>query len=626
MQFHTNGFHAGNPDISKAAIGHEAKQGNLPENLDVLIIGSGPAGLTIAAQLAAYPEISTRIVEQKDGPMILGQADGVSCRSMEMFDAFGFAERVLKEGYWVNETNFWMPDEKNSNNITRNARVQDVKDGISEMPHIVLNQGRIHDMYIEVMRNSPSRLEVDYQCKLISLEINQSGDYPIEAIIEEKGELKTVKARYIIGCDGARSLVRKAIGRELKGDREGQAWGVMDVLPSTNFPDIRFKNIIKSAEAGNILLIPREGGHLVRIYVELDKLKQRGESKDITLDRLIEASKKIFHPYSFDVKETAWWSVYEVGHSVTDKFDDVPEDEINNRFPHVFIAGDACHTHSAKAGQGMNVSMGDTFNLGWKLISVLTGKSDEKLLHTYSQERQAVAQGLIDYDHKWARIMSAPIGGNSINVKEHFIEGGYFTAGLSVKYEPSLLTGESIYQNLATGFEIGKRFHSAPVIRLGDAKLVQLGHTVKIDTKWRLYIFADTSNPMDENSAIYRLCDFLENSSKSPICKYTADNDDIDSVISVYGIFQQKHHDVEFESMPSLLKPLVGRYSLKDYEKMYCPDFKNDNDIFDLRGIDREKGCIVIVRPDQYISNVLPLDAYEELEKFFDGFLLKKLK
>lgn len=625
MQFHTNGFHPGNPEIFDVANGYEDKQGKVPERLDVLVIGSGPAGLTLAAQLATFPQIRTRIIEQKDAPMSLGQADGISCRSMEMFEAFGFSEQVLKEGYWVNETNFWKPDAKNTNTIIRDARVQDVKDGISEMPHIVLNQGRVHDMFIDVMRHSPSRLEVDYETNLVSLEINQAGEYPIKAVIEEKGEMKTIHSKYIAGCDGARSIVRKAIGRELLGDREGQAWGVMDVLPSTNFPDIRFKNIIKSADAGNILLIPREGGHLVRIYVELDKIKQRGQSKDISLDQLIEASKKIFHPYSFDVKETSWWSVYEVGHSVTDKFDDVPEDEINNRFPHVFIAGDACHTHSAKAGQGMNVSMGDTFNLGWKLISVLTGKCDENLLHTYSEERQAVAQGLINYDHEWARVMSAPVTNNeSKSVKEHFIEGGYFTAGLSVKYEPSILTGKDTYQKLASGFEIGRRFHSAPVIRLGDAKNIHLGHTVKTDTKWRLYAFADSNNPMAEDSKITQLCEYLENSPKSPVVKHTVTGEDIDSVISVYGIFQQIHHDIEFESMPSLLKPLVGRYSLKDYEKMYCPDFKNKNDIFDMRGINRNTGCIVIVRPDQYVSHILPLDAYEELEKFFAGIFLER--
>lgn len=625
MQFHINGFQAGNPEIFEAATGHKGIQGTLQEKLDVLVIGSGPAGLTLAAQLSSYPQINTRIIEKKDKPMTLGQADGISCRSMEMFNAFGFAQKVLKEGYWVNETNFWKPNPENPNYIIRNARVQDVSDGLSEMPHIVLNQARVHDMYLEFMRNSPSKLEVDYSCELINLEIdNTKTEYPCKVTIKQNDEIKVVYANYVVGCDGARSLVRKAIGRELKGDREGQAWGVMDVLPLTNFPDIRFKNIIKSATEGNILLIPREGGHLVRIYVELDKLEQRGDSKAITLDKLIETTQNVFKPYDFQVKEVAWWSVYEVGHSVTDKFDDLADDDIS-KSPHIFIAGDACHTHSAKAGQGMNVSMGDTFNLGWKLISVLTGKCDSSLLHSYSSERQVVAQGLIDYDHKWSRVMSAPIDKTNLtSVQEHFIEGGNFTAGLSVKYLPSSLTGESTYQELAKGFEIGRRFHSAPVIRVADGKLVEIAHTIKTGTKWNLYAFADESNPSDEESKIARLCDFLENSNNSPIKKHTKKDEDIDSVISVYGIFQQKHHNLEIEDLPSLLKPKIGKYGVTDYEKMYSPDFKNDNNIFDMRGINKNTGCIVIVRPDQYVAHILPLDAYEELEKFFDGFLLRK--
>lgn len=625
MQFHINGFQAGNPEIFEAALGFEGIQGNLPEKLDVLVIGSGPAGLTLAAQLSSYPEISTRIIEKKEESMKLGQADGVSCRSMEMFNAFGFAEQVLKEGYWVNETNFWKADTKKPNNITRNARVQDVADGLSEMPHIVLNQARVHDMYLDFMKNSPTKLEVDYGCELINLEIdNTKSKYPCKVTIKQNNELKVVYANYVVGCDGARSLVRKAINRELKGDREGQAWGVMDVLPLTNFPDIRFKNIIKSASAGNILLIPREGGHLVRVYVELDKLEQRGDSKSITLDKLIQTTQNVFKPFNFEVKEVAWWSVYEVGHSVTDKFDDLADEDFTNS-PHVFIAGDACHTHSAKAGQGMNVSMGDTFNLGWKLISVLTGKSDSSLLRSYSEERQVVAQGLIDYDHKWSRVMSAPINKTNVSsVQEHFIQGGNFTAGLSVKYLPSKLTGENTYQELATGFEIGTRFHSAPVIRMCDAKPVELGHTVKVGTKWGIYTFSDASNPTHSDSKIARLCEFLENSENSPIRKHTKRDEDIDTLISVFGIFQQSHHTLEIEELPSILRPNIGKYALKDYEKMYTSDLKSGKDIFDMRGVNRFEGCIVIVRPDQYVAHVLPLDAYEELENFFAGIFLER--
>ena len=102
--------------------------GSLPNEVDVLIVGCGPAGLTLAAQLAAFPDIKTQIVEQKSGPLLLGQADGIACRTMEMFEAFGFSERVMKEAYWVNETTFWKPDERRAN-IVRTAGYRMSKTG-----------------------------------------------------------------------------------------------------------------------------------------------------------------------------------------------------------------------------------------------------------------------------------------------------------------------------------------------------------------------------------------------------------------------------------------------------------------------------------------------------------------
>ena len=114
-----------------------------------------------------------------------------------------------------------------------------------------------------------------------------------------------------------------------------------------------------------------------------------------------------FHPYKLDAKEVPWWSVYEIGQRLTDKFDDVPEDEIEMRLPSVFIAGDACHTHSPKAGQGMNVSMQDAFNLGWKLVAVLQKRCPPSLLHTYSGERRPIAKELIDFDREWAAMLAS---------------------------------------------------------------------------------------------------------------------------------------------------------------------------------------------------------------------------
>lgn len=634
MQFHLNGFRPGDPEILEPSEHTKpSSAGTLPNEVDVLIVGCGPAGLTLAAQLSAFPDINTRIVEQKPGPLRLGQADGVACRTVEMFEAFGFSERFLKEAYWINETSFWKPDDSRKDEIVRNGRVQDVEDGLSEFPHVILNQARVHDYYLNVMRNSPNRLEPDYSRQLIDLQIDTTAGvtHPVTVKLERgdtehKGQIETVRAKYVVGCDGARSAVRRSLGRALHGDSANHAWGVMDVLAVTDFPDIRLKSLIQSDNHGTIIIIPREGGYLARIYVEVDKLQEneRAANRNITLDHLIAAAQRILHPYKFDVKETAWWSVYEIGQRLCDKFDDVPEADIATRLPHVFIAGDACHTHSPKAGQGMNVSMQDAFNLGWKLMSVLRGRSGPELLHTYSKERQSIAKELIDFDREWATMLSTEEATDPAMVRDYYVRFGHYTAGTATHYQPSAISGKPAHQNLAEGLIVGKRFHSAPVIRLADAKPMQLGHTIKADGRWRIFAFSDAEDPATPSSRIRALCDFLTGDSESPVRKYTPTGADIDSVIDVRAVFQQAHRDLRVEAMPALLLPPKGRYGLRDYEKMFCPDLKSGSDIFDMRGIDRTQGCMVVVRPDQYVAHILPLDAYAELSSFFAGFMRQR--
>jgi len=646
MQFHLNGFKVGDPEIADASEVAARHTDALPETVDVLIVGCGPAGLTLAAQLSAFPDIHTCIVEQKAGPLQLGQADGVACRTMEMFEAFGIRERIEKEAYWVNETTFWKTDDADRSRIVRHGRVQDVEDGLSEFPHVILNQARVHDYYLQVMRNSPCRLSPHYARCFLGMEIDTAASgvnrkYPVTLRLERtdpvhQGQLESVRARYVVGCDGARSAVRQALGRRLTGDSANQAWGVMDILAVTDFPDIRFKTLIQSADEGNILIIPREGGYLVRIYVEMDKLaaNERVAGRNITVDRLISAAQRILRPYTLHVKEVAWWSVYEIAQRLCDKFDDVTADQVAARLPRVFIVGDACHTHSPKAGQGMNVSMQDAFNLGWKLASVLQGRSTPDILHTYSGERRAIAQELIDFDREWASLLSksrrtpdvkgAP-GVDPAEVQRYFVRHGQYTAGTATRYRPSLICGEPTYQHLAMGFVIGMRFHSAPVVRLADAKAMRLGDTIKADGRWRIFLFADGNDPASPASRIRTSCEYLERAPESPVRRYTPAHLDVDGVLDVRAIFQQEHRTLDLKSMPALLLPRKGRYGLSDYEKMFCPDLKSGNDIFDMRGIDRDGGCIVIVRPDQYVAHILPLDAHAELAAFFDGFMVGKM-
>ena len=106
--------------------------------------------------------------------------------------------------------------------------------------------------------------------------------------------------------------------------------------------------------------------------------------------------------------------------------------------------------------------------------------------------------------------------------------------------------------------------------------------------------------------------------------RFTPEGADVDSVIDVRAVYQQGHRDLKVDELPSLLLPRKGRFGLIDYEKAFCPDLKNGPDIFVARGIDRAKGAIVVVRPDQYVANVLPLDAHDDLAAFFAGFLLDR--
>jgi phenol 2-monooxygenase len=642
MQFHLNGFHAGDPEAPVAdmpALG--ATLPSMPDTTDVLIVGCGPAGLTLAAQLAAFPGITTHIVEQKPGPLMLGQADGIACRTMEMFNAFGFVERVLREAYWVNETVFWKPDDTARAAIQRSGRIQDTEDGLSEFPHVILNQARIHDFYLDVMRRGASPIQPDYQRRLIGLEVapaEEAAPHPVTLRLERldvghEGEVETVRARYVVGCDGARSAVRHALGVTLEGDSANQAWGVMDVLAVSDFPDLRLKSVIHSAHEGNMLIIPREGGYLVRLYIELDRLNEneRVAGRNIDVNHLIAAAQRILQPHTLDVKEVAWWSVYEIGQRMCRRFDDLLEGSAAAHAPRVFIAGDACHTHSPKAGQGMNISMQDTFNLGWKLAAVLLGQADPALLSTYSTERQTIARELIAFDRKLAEMFSAPPkdpndphseGVDPAEFQKYFVQQGRFTAGTAMRYAPSLITGEAMHQHLAQGFAIGMRFHSVPVIRLADAKPMHLGHVIKADGRWRLLAFAAAEDPTGPASRLQALCRFLEQDSASPLRRHTPAGKDIDSVIDLRAVLQQPHRDVAFGAMPALLRPAKGQYGLTDYEKIFCPDLKNELDIFDLRGIDRARGCIVIVRPDQHVAHVLPLEDHTAIAAFFGTFML----
>ncbi|GEK87044.1 FAD-dependent monooxygenase [Microbacterium aerolatum] len=620
MQFHHHGYVSQDPRIVAAAGTGIDRPADLPDEMDVLIVGSGPAGMLLAAQMSQVPSITTRIIERRDGRLELGQADGIQPRSVETFQAFGFAERITAEAYNIAYMNFWGPDPESPENIIRTTRTEDYGLKISEFPHLIVNQARVLDYFAEAAAHGPGRIVPDYGVEFLGLTTNPESEYPVEVRVrftagERAGEERTIRAKYVVGCDGARSGVREAIGRQHVGAFSAHAWGVMDIMVNTDFPDWRTKCAI-NAKAGNILHIPREGGYLSRVYVDLGEVAadDNHRVRQTPIEKVIDKANEILHPYTLDVKEIAWSSVYEVGHRVTDGFDDVSG--ASERTPCVFLTGDACHTHSAKAGQGMNVSMQDGFNLGWKLGAVLTGRSPESLLATYSAERQPVAQQLIDFDREWSSLMARKPEeiSDPQELSNYYLATAEFPSGFMTQYTASAITGGSEHQALAAGFPIGRRFKSAEVVRVCDGNVVHLGHHAKADGRWRVYAFADAGGA--------RLREWA--AAVSPmIDRVTPSDADVDAVIDAKVIFQEAFEELDILSSPELFLPKSGPLGLTDWEKVYsaAPNAWSDTDIFAERELSRD-GVVVVVRPDQYVAAVLPLDATGELDAFLQGVFL----
>ncbi|MCI1017573.1 FAD-dependent monooxygenase [Microbacterium sp. C5A9] len=620
MQFHHHGYVSGDPRVTDAAGLGADRPADLPDEIDVLIVGSGPAGMLLAAQLSQYPDVSTRIIEKREGRLVLGQADGIQPRSVETFQAFGFAERIIAEAYNIGWMNFWGPDPERPGQIVRTSRTADYAYDICEFPHLIVNQARVLDYFAEAAAHGPGRIAPDYGVEFVGLTVQQDGEYPVEVAVrysagERAGQERTIRARYVVGCDGARSGVRQAIGRTHVGASAAHAWGVMDVLVNTDFPDWRTKCAINS-EAGNILHIPREGGYLSRMYIDLGEVAEDDDHRvrQTPIDEIIRKANAILSPYTLDVKEVAWHSVYEVGHRVTDGFDDVSDG--SGRTPRVFLTGDACHTHSAKAGQGMNVSMQDGFNLGWKLGSVLTGRSPETLLATYGAERRPVAQQLIDFDREWSSLMARKPSEitDPTDLATYYLATAEFPSGFMTQYTSSMITGTDAHQALAAGFPLGKRFKSAEVVRVGDGNVIHLGHHAKADGRWRVYAFGGRDGAT---------LDVWAEQAAPVFARFTPADADEDAVFDVKAIYQQPYEEVEVTSAPALFQPKTGPLGLTDWEKVYAagPSKWTETDIFEARELSRD-GVVIVVRPDQYVAAILPLEATDDLASFLEGALL----
>ncbi|KAI0850375.1 putative phenol 2-monooxygenase [Daldinia vernicosa] len=672
-----------------------AENGHMPEsNVDVLIIGAGPAGL-MAACWMAHCGVSTRIIDKRGTKIFCGQADGLQCRSLEIFDSLGFADRAWKEANHMIEICMWNPGPDGV--IRRSTRIPDTIVGLSRFQQITLHQGRIERFFLDNIKKYskdtirvergviPESLEID------ELKVNDQSSYPVtvklrhltdeEATPKQQisgskisdglfrsnlmheddeddlirksnsrmGTGEVVHAKYVIGCDGARSWTRRTLGFELQGEATDFIWGVLDIIPITDFPDIRMRCAIHSAENGSLMVIPREN-KLVRLYIQLKEVTPdasgRADRSKITPKIIFDAARKILNPYKIDYEYCEWWTAYQIGQRVGTQFD---------AHERVFLAGDAVHTHSPKAGQGMNISMHDTYNLGWKVALVAKGIAKPSILSTYQTERRAIARELIDFDHRFSRLFSGRPAKDGIDAegismdefKETFQKGNLFASGLIVNYGPSNLVAKAVdepekgelsgstptsisantfakKQALATGIPVGMRFNSFKVVNQSDARPWHFQEKLKSDGRFRVILFAgNILNPLQKNR-VEQFCEAL-GAPNSFFRTFNPTSPPLDTVIELLTIHSAKRTETDLiRDFPEILHPF-NPHTGWDYDKVFVDDSSYHEGVGDAYinyGVDKERGCVVVTRPDQYVGWVGDLEDFDDLQKYFEGCLL----
>ncbi|KAJ5981489.1 hypothetical protein N7522_013910 [Penicillium canescens] len=584
-------------------------------HIDLLIVGAGPAGLTAACWAAQY-KMSTRIIDQKGDRTKTGHADGIQSRTLEILESFGIVDPILKQGIHDVDMSHWTTNNE-TGNIERRRRYEVDTGQRSRFGQILLNQGAVEQVFVDHLLKKNVRVERHKAAE--SLHISPTADddtqqFPVVVgvrCIGNNGEKETIHARYLIACDGAHSWVRNQLDVQTDTVSEDSTWGVLDIVPITDFPDIRQACSIHSQPDGSIMTVPREN-RLVRFYIHL-----RGEMKEEAMQHpsrsprtMVEMAEGLMKPYSLTYNYCDWWSIYPIGRRLVKQYR-----------PHerVFLTGDAAHTHSPKGGQGMNVSIQDSYNLIWKLGAVITNGADPTILGTYDTERRPVARQLMDLDTRLVQAYEKEEKDISKGIYEVREQYAGFMAGVDVAYTHSILItegGKDGDSNLASNITLGMRLPSFLVVYLCDGAPSHLAQRLTSDGLWRLLVFPGDLRQPERMKALASFANIFSKHSYLAHLQRISAPEWRCHIIELLLIQSCPRSAVNLLDLPELFHPFDDTMGW-DYWKAFADD---RDQAYKGYGIDKGgSGCLVLCRPDQHVAWIGSMEDTSGLESYFSS-------
>ncbi|KAI1774631.1 FAD binding domain-containing protein [Hypoxylon cercidicola] len=585
-----------------------SQSGTMPESaacVDVLIIGAGPVGLVTAFQLAKFGSVSVRIVEKHAKSMqdAYGRAITLFPRTSEMLDQLGLADALLQDCFACRDTVTYASDgrEVPGRGWTFMSHMKNTTFDFA----LVLRQ----KFQEEIFRNAMGKynVQVESPIELISASVDHNiplTDYRVKAVLldHRTGNHETVKCKYLVGCDGGRSSVRQLFGIPFEGSKTEDKWVRIDGQITTNLPKPRTYCSIESPTHGNVLWAALDHGATRIGYAFTDDRINAYSNFDeaAAVQEAIAAVK----PFDLKFDRVDWWTIYKVGQRIAKSFF---LDEC------VFLAGDACHTHSSGAAQGMNTGMHDAVNLAWKMSVVLRGLAKPSLLETYQAERLPNVQRLIQYDKDISRLMANrlpegwqgdPDADVNVVLGKLMDEAEPFNSGLGISYEiqkDNPLNVKSSNSSRMLEVQPGMRGPDITLYRPGTFESTRLIRELPNEACFRVLVFAASrSGAFDGPEKPEPVYQSLKG---SPVLQ----------LLVAKGCLTFATILPERASSPY---ELLGDQPLG---RVYY-DAKGDDPAYRCYGMNGWGG-IVVLRPDGWIGTMLSLQSQSvsELEGYFRG-------